>query len=137
MGWRGSNPGLSGEGVENHVAMSSTTNWPPNLNTYMVIDYCTLNIQSCMIPFCVRSNTLIKMMYHLLLYHNCTINYDHICTQIFSLKLTQFFMHTHRVILRIEPKSGFFQTKTVNCILCLDGYSMSVQEIVNKTENTI
>ena len=36
-----------------------------------------------MIPFCVRSNTLIKMVYHLLLYDKCTINYDHICTQIF------------------------------------------------------
>ena len=47
----------------------------------MVIDYCTLNLQSCMIHFCVRSNTLIKLMYHSFLYDKCTINYGHICPQ--------------------------------------------------------
>ena len=46
-------------------------------------------------------------------------------------------MHTHRVTITNEHRSGFFYTKTDICILCLDGYSVSVQEIVNKAENTI
>ena len=29
----------------------------------MVIDHCTLNIEPCMIHFCVRSKILVKMMY--------------------------------------------------------------------------
>ena len=81
----GSNPGRRRELVQNHVAMSRYTNWPPKLSTNMVIDYCTLNIQSCFIHFCVRSATLIKMVYHLLLYDKCTISYCHICTQILNL----------------------------------------------------
>ena len=103
----------------------------------MVIDHCTLHIQSCMILFCVRSNTLIKMLYHSLPYDKCTMNYHHICTQFLSQKLTQFFMHTHRVIIKNEHKSGFIYSKTDNCTLGLDGYSVSVQKIVNKAENTI
>ena len=46
-------------------------------------------------------------------------------------------MHTHRVIIQNELRSGFFYTKTDISTLCLDGYSVSVQEIVNKVENTI
>ena len=46
----------------------------------MVIDYCTPNLQPCIIHFCVRSNTLIKMMYHTFLDIECTMSYDHICT---------------------------------------------------------
>ena len=103
----------------------------------MVIDYCTLNIQSCMIHFCVRSNTLIKMIYHSFLHNKCTINYINISTLSLRSFLTQLSMHTHRVIIKNEHISGFIQTKTDNCILCLDGYSVSVQEIVNKAENTI
>ena len=83
--WPDSNPGRPGELVSNPVAMSKCTNWPPKLTTYMVIDYCTLIIQSCIIHLCVRSNTLIKMVYCLLLYHKCTISYYHICNQILKL----------------------------------------------------
>ena len=55
----------------------------------MVIDLCTLNVQSCMIPFCVRSNTLIKMVYHLLLYDKCIMNYDQICIQMLEVIFAQ------------------------------------------------
>ena len=79
-----SNPGRLREPVKFHVAMSRCTNWPPKLSTNMVIDYCTLNIQPCMIHFCVRCNTLITMIYHSLFYHKCTMSYDHICAQIFA-----------------------------------------------------
>ena len=49
----------------------------------MVVDHCTLNIQTCMIHFYVRSNTLIKMVvYHSFCHDKCTINYDHICIQL-------------------------------------------------------
>ena len=103
----------------------------------MVIDYGILNIQSCMRHFCVHSKTLVKMMYHSFLYDKCTMNYIHICTLILEVFLTQLFMHTHRVIIQNELRSGFFYTKTDISTLCLDGYSVSVQEIVNKAENTI
>ena len=56
----GSNPGRRRELVQNHVAMSRYTNWPPKFSTFMVIDHCTLNIQPCMIHFCVRTNILVK-----------------------------------------------------------------------------
>ena len=80
--WPDSNPGRPGELFQNHVAMSRCTNWPPNLSTKMVTDHCTLNIQPCTIHFCVRSNILVKMMYHTCLYAKCTMVYNHICTQI-------------------------------------------------------
>ena len=135
--WRGSNPGLSGEGVENHVAMSGCTNWPPKWSTNMVIDYCTTNIQSCMIHFCVRSNTLIKMMYHSLLYNKRAMIYINICTLILEVFWLSFSCTHTELSYKNEQRSGFFCTKTDNCILCMDGYSVSVQEIVNKAENTI
>ena len=50
----------------------------------MVIDCCTMNLQSCMIPFCVRSNTLIKMVYQSFRHDKRTMNYDHICTHILA-----------------------------------------------------
>ena len=81
LGSPGSNPGQPRELVQNHVAMSRCTNWPPKLSTNMVIDHCILNIHSCMIHFCVRSNMLIKMVYHSFCHNKCTINYDHICIQ--------------------------------------------------------
>ena len=71
-----SNPGRPREPVKFHVAMSRCTNWPPKLSTNMAIDYCTLNIQPCMIHFCVRSNTLIKMMCHTGQSVECTKIYD-------------------------------------------------------------
>ena len=80
-----------------------------------------------MIPYCVRSTMLIKMVYHSLLYDKCTMNYDQICPQKIFFKLTQLFMHTHRVIIQNELRSGFFYTKTDISTLCLDGYSVSVQ----------
>ena len=82
IGVRGSNPGRPGELVQNRVAMSRCTNWPPKLSTNMVIDYCTLNIQPCMIHLCVRSNTLIKMKYHSCLFDKCIMIYNHICIPI-------------------------------------------------------
>ena len=100
--WPGSNPGRPRELFLTHVAMSRWTNWPPKLGTNMVVDHCTLNIQTCMIHFYVRSNTLIKMVYHALLYNKCTINYDHICTQVsfaeilaFSRNFCTFFVLEH------------------------------------------
>ena len=48
----------------------------------MVIDYCTLNIQPCMVHFYVRSNTLIKMKYHSCLFDKCIMIYNHICIPI-------------------------------------------------------
>ena len=83
------------------------TNWPPKLSTFMVIDYCTINIQSCMIHFCVCSNTLIKMICHSFLHNKCTINYVNICILILRNFLTQLSMHTHRVIIKNEHISGF------------------------------
>ena len=77
----GSNPGRRRELVQNHVAMSRCTNWPPKLSTFMVIDHCTLNIQQCMIHFCVRTTILVNMMYHTFLYLEHTWNYGYICTQ--------------------------------------------------------
>jgi len=77
--WPDSNPGRPRELFQNHVAMSRCTNWPPKLSTNMVINHCTLNIQTCMIPFCVRSNTLIKMVYHLLFCDKFTTIYGQIC----------------------------------------------------------
>ena len=58
-----SNPGRPRELVQNRVAMSRCTNWPPKLSTNMVIDHFTLNIQPCMIHFCVRSKILVKMIH--------------------------------------------------------------------------
>ena len=69
----GSNPGRPREHVQNHVAMSRCTNWPPKWSTYMVIDHCTLNIQPCMIHFCVRTTILVNMMYHTVLHVERTL----------------------------------------------------------------
>ena len=46
-------------------------------------------------------------------------------------------MHTHRVIIKNEHIKWLYFTNADSFILCLDGYSVSVQEIVNKAENTI
>ena len=48
----------------------------------MVIAQCTLILQSCMIPFCVRSYALINMVDQSLRHDECSINYDHICIQL-------------------------------------------------------
>ena len=85
LGSRGSNPGWLWALFQTHVAMSSCTKWPPKRSTNMGIDYCTINIQTCMIPFCVRSTTLVKVVYHSFVYDKCTMRYDHICTPIFCL----------------------------------------------------
>ena len=76
----GIEPGSAAGAVQNHVAMSRCTNWPSKLSTNMVIDHFIVNIQTCMIHFCVRSKILIKMMYHTCLYAKSNIFYDHICT---------------------------------------------------------
>ena len=47
----------------------------------MVIDYFTLNKQSCMIHHFDQRITADAKMYHTLLYVKCTMIYDHICTQ--------------------------------------------------------
>ena len=73
-----SNPGRPLESVKFYVAMSRCTNWPPELNTNMVIDSCMLNIHKCMIPLCVRTNVLVKMIYHTFVYVEHTWSYDHI-----------------------------------------------------------
>ena len=56
---------------------------PPNkkLSTNMVIDHCTLNKQTWMIPHFDQHVTADAKMYHTRLYVKCTIIYDHICTQ--------------------------------------------------------
>ena len=82
LGWPDSNPGRQIYSFQIHVAMSKCTNWPPKLSANMVIDHCTLNIQTCMIPFCVRSNVLVKMMYHKSLFLKCTMIYDYVCNSI-------------------------------------------------------
>ena len=61
-----------------------------------VIDNCTLIIQPCMIHFCVRSNILIKMMYHTYLFVKCTMIYDHICTQIWKNARLQCYQKNHQ-----------------------------------------
>ena len=83
IGVWGSNPGRPGELFQNQVAMSNYTNWPPELSTIMVISQCTVNIQTCMIHFCVRTNVLIKMMCHRFLNIKYILSYDNICNWIF------------------------------------------------------
>ena len=86
----------------------------------MVIDYCTLNIQSCMIHFCVRSNILIKMMYHKYIFVKFTMIYDHICTQVFQpillvrLQSYQIFSNVEKVkyIFSTYIKVAFFDIKS-------------------------
>ena len=72
----GSNPGRQIYSFQTHVAMSRCTNWPPKLSTFMVIDHCTLNIQPCMIHFCVRTTILVNMMYHTVLHVELTLLCD-------------------------------------------------------------
>ena len=120
LGWPDSNPGLSGEGVENSVAMSRCTNWTPKWSTNMVIDYCTLNIQSCMIHFCVRSNVLIKMIYHTRMFIKCTTIYDHICISLFRSILFALLQSYHisaklrrfKLNFKWLVKVAFFETKS-------------------------
>ena len=113
LGSPGSNPGRPRELVQNDVAMSRCTNWPPKLSTNMVIDHCTLKIQQCMIHFCVRSNTLIKMMYNTWLFVNCTMIYDHICTQfskpILDAVLQSYQLRRSNCVILDITKSGIFE----------------------------
>ena len=53
----------------------------PKLSTNMVVDLCTLNIQTCMIHYFNQNVTADAKMYHTWLYVECTKIYDHICTQ--------------------------------------------------------
>ena len=47
----------------------------------MVIDHCTLTKQSCMIHHFNQRVTADVTMYHTCLYVECTLTYDHDCTQ--------------------------------------------------------
>ena len=120
LGWPGSNPGRPRELVETHVAMSRCTNWPPKWSTNMVIDYCRLNIQSCMIYFCVRSNVLIKMICHTCMLIKCTTIYDHICISLFRSILFALLQSYHisaklrrfKLNFKWLVKVAFFETKS-------------------------
>ena len=74
----------------------------------MVIDYCTLNIQPCMVHFYVRSNTLIKMKYHSFLHVNFTSNYDHfynsILDQIYIHFVSAFYAHSQSYHKRMSTE---------------------------------
>ena len=111
--------------------MSRHTNWPPNLSTNMVIDLCTLNIQSCMIPFCVRSNTLIKMVYHLSLYDKCTIGWSKFwkSAQIMPIRLNvAYFWPTWRKELEFwtSPSNWVCPAHMKICFLCSKGQKFNV-----------
>ena len=93
--------------------------WPDTLTDLhnwvqiMVIDLCTPNIQTCIIHFCVRSNILIKMMYHTWLYDKCTMTYDHICTQFWrSVSASAALTPAVRVRIRPTPSKCLCDTHT-------------------------
>ena len=102
-----SNPGQPRELVQNRVAMSRCTNWPPKMSTNMVIDHCTINIQTCMIPFCVRSNVLIKIMYHTCMFVIWKLTYDHICTQ-FWKSILHVRLQSYQIFSNIEKVKYLF-----------------------------
>ena len=106
----------------------------------MVIDHCTINIQTCMIPFCVRSNILIKMMYHTCLFVNCTTIYDHICNFNFRsilFALLQSYQNSvmlRRVKMNLETlvKVVFFETK---CGLASHSQMVTLQQCKELSTN--
>ena len=105
----------------------------------MVIDLCTLDIQPCAMHFCVRSNTLIKMVYNTFLCDKCTLNHNHICNHlkihILHAVLQRYQLRRSDVVMKGLTKSGFFLHKNLLNISKLDGYTARQQKNVNKTEN--
>ena len=97
LGWPGSNPDRQIYCFQNHVAMSNCTNWPPKLSTNMVIDHFTLNIQPCMIHFCVRSKILVKMMYQSYIYMKSIHRYIRISSFNFSAQFSICFVQASRL----------------------------------------
>ena len=82
-------------------------------------------IQSCIIHFCVRSNTLIKLMYHSFLYDKCTINYGHICPQFWFCwiaELPEFIIPETGQIVFGKAHKYYMGLK------CLDGYTAVQQK---------
>ena len=68
--------------TENLVTLQSyMQNWLRYLSTNMVINHCTLSIQTCMIHHFNQNVTADTKMYRTWLYVKCTMVYDHICTQ--------------------------------------------------------
>ena len=55
----------------------------------------------------------------------------------FSSNLLSFSCTLTELSYKMSSEVAFLYTKTDISTLCLDGYSVSVQEIVNKAENTI
>ena len=90
----------------------NNSNWPPKLSTNVIVTSCMFNIQACMIHFCVRSNTLIKMMYHTFLDITCTMNYDHICTQMLPAEFSICYVQASRLpddLTQNENKNAKFE----------------------------
>ena len=117
-----SNPCRQIYGFQNHVAMSRCTNWPPKLSTIMVIVQCTLNLQSCIIPFCVRSNTLIKMVYHSFWHDKCTMNYDHICSLMWKMQDCSITRADQcwngQIVSKVATKNNFLELKSpMQCLM--------------------
>ena len=68
--------------AENLVTLQSYKQiWLKDLSTNMVINHCTLHKRVCMIHHFNQNGTADSNMYHTWLYVNCTLIYDHICTQ--------------------------------------------------------
>ena len=91
----------------------------------MVIAQCTLNLQSCMIPFCVRSNTLIKMVYHSFCHDKCTSNHNLICTQFcfwWTAEFPEFRFLENGQIVFGKAHKYYMGLK------CLDGYTAVQQK---------
>ena len=78
-----------------------------------------------MIHFCVRSNTLIKLMYHSFLYDKCTMNYGHICLQFWFCwiaELPEFIIIETGQIVFGKAHKYYMGLK------CLDGYTAVQQK---------
>ena len=78
----------------------------PNLSTNVVVASCMLNIQKCMIHHINQNFTADAKMYHPLLYIECTIIYDHICTQTWR-SVSASAALTTAVRVRIRPDQRF------------------------------
>ena len=112
--WPDSNPGRPGELVQNQVAVSKYTNWPPKPSTIMAIAQCTLNLQPCMIPFCDRTKILINIIYHTCLYVEHTWSHNHICAQFVKLWVANWITKFQAILLQTLLWNKWFFLKFSN-----------------------
>ena len=81
----------------------------------MVIDCCTLNKQTCMMYHFNQNVTADAKRYHTCLYVECTMIYDHICTQflktILDAVLQSYQLRRSNCVILDVTESGIFEKR--------------------------